>query len=82
MAPKKTTLEYTVLLHRDPEYDGYWVEVPSLPGCVSQGKTKEEALINAKEAIELHLEGMREDGEEIPVEESSKVVIRLEALTA
>ena len=81
MARKKTALEYTVLLHWDAEYNGYWVEVPTLPGCVSQGKTKEEALVNAKEAIELHLDGMREDGEEIPVEESSKVVIRLESLT-
>jgi len=70
-------LEYTVLLHRDEEYDGYWVEVPSLPGCVSQGKTKRAALKNIKEAIELHLECMKEDEEEIPVEESSKVVIEV-----
>jgi predicted RNase H-like HicB family nuclease len=36
-----------------PGEDGYWVaEVPSLPGCISQGKTREEALINIKEAIE------------------------------
>ena len=68
-------LEYTVILHHDPEYKGYWVEVPALPGCVSQGKTKEEALRNIKEAIELHIECMREDGEEIPVEESAKVVV-------
>ena len=38
-----------------PGEDGYWVvECPSLPGCISQGKTKEEALINIKEAIELY----------------------------
>jgi len=69
-------LEYTVLLHRDEEYAGYWVEVPALPGCVSQGKNKEEALKNIKEAIELHLECMQEDGEEIPSEESYKVAVR------
>jgi len=68
-------LEYTVILHWDEEYDGYWVEVPSLPGCVSQGKSKEEALANIKEAIELHLECLEEDGEEIPKEESCKVVV-------
>lgn len=68
-------LEYTVVLHKDDEYKGYWVEVPALPGCVSQGKTKDEALQNIKEAIELHLEAMREDGEEIPREESYKVSI-------
>jgi len=40
-----------------PGEDGYWVvECPSLPGCISQGKTKEEALINIKEAIELYIE--------------------------
>lgn len=40
-----------------PGEDGYWVvEYPSLPGCISQGKTKEEALINIKEAIDLYLE--------------------------
>jgi predicted RNase H-like HicB family nuclease len=68
-------LEYTVILHRDEEYGGYWVEVPSLPGCVSQGKSKEEALANIKEAIELHLECMREDVEKIPQEESYKVAV-------
>ncbi|MEK7777125.1 MAG: type II toxin-antitoxin system HicB family antitoxin, partial [Chloroflexota bacterium] len=49
-------LEYTAILHRNLEYQGYWVEVPALPGCVSQGKTKAKALENVKEAIELHLE--------------------------
>ena len=69
-------LEYTVILHRDEEYNGYWVEVPALPGCVSQGKSREQALENVKEAIELHLECMREDGEEIPREESYKITVR------
>jgi len=68
-------LEYTVILHRDEEYSGYWVEVPTLPGCVSQGKSKEEALSNIKEAIELHLECLKEDGEEIPKEECYKIAI-------
>jgi len=68
-------LEYTVILHQDEEYGGYWVEVPALAGCVSQGKTEEEALKNIREAIELHLECMKEDGEEIPREESYKVAI-------
>lgn len=41
--------------------DGYYVvTVPSLPGCISQGKTKEEALENIKEAIELYLEVLQE----------------------
>ena len=41
--------------------DGYYVvTVPSLPGCISQGKTKEEALENIKEAIEIYLEVLQE----------------------
>lgn len=49
-----------------PGEDGYWVaECPSLPGCISQGKTKEEALINIKEAIQAYIAALEEDG--IPV---------------
>ncbi len=40
---------------------GYTVYVPSLPGCISEGDTKEEALINIKEAIELYLEPVEDD---------------------
>ncbi|HAN72870.1 MAG TPA: hypothetical protein DCQ51_22730 [Planktothrix sp. UBA8407] len=50
-----------------PGEDGYWVvECPSLPGCISQGKTKEEALINIKEAIELYIEVCQEKGQSLP----------------
>jgi len=50
-----------------PGEDGYMVaEVPSLPGCVSQGKTRDEALANVREAISLHEEVLRERGEPIP----------------
>ena len=53
-----------VLLY--PGEDGYVVaEVPSLPGCVSQGKNRDEALANAREAISLHEEVLRERGESI-----------------
>jgi len=54
-----------VLLY--PGEDGYVVaEVPSLPGCVSQGKSREEALANVREAISLHEEALRERGEPVP----------------
>jgi predicted RNase H-like HicB family nuclease len=47
-----------------PGEDGYWVaECASLPGCISQGKTKEEAIANIREAIELYIEDMIENGE-------------------
>jgi predicted RNase H-like HicB family nuclease len=46
-----------------PGEDGYWVvECPSLPGCVSQGKTKKEAIANIKEAIEGYIKALEEDG--------------------
>lgn len=50
-----------------PGEAGYFVaEIPVIPGCFSQGKTKEEALANIKEAAELCLEGMEEEGWTIP----------------
>ena len=49
--------------------DGYIVaEVPVLPGCISQGKTKREALANIREAAELCLESMEEEGWTLPKE--------------
>ena len=54
-----------VILHLAEE-GGYWVEMPSLPGCFSQGETKEEALENIKEAIAFYVEDMLAAGEEVP----------------
>jgi predicted RNase H-like HicB family nuclease len=52
-----------------PGEDGYWVvECPSLPGCLSQGKTKEEALKNIKEAINCYIHSLEEDNLPIPEE--------------
>jgi len=54
-----------VLLH--PGEDGYVVaEAPSLPGCISQGRTREDALQNIREAISLHEEVLRERGQPVP----------------
>ncbi len=50
-----------------PGEDGYWVaQCPSLPPCISQGKTKEEAIANIREAIELYIEVLQEEGRVIP----------------
>ena len=50
-----------------PGEDGYYVaEVPSLPGCISQGESKEAALANIKEAIELYIAALREDNLSAP----------------
>lgn len=58
-------MEYTVVLH-EAEEGGYWVEVPSLPGCFSQGETVDEALKSAGRAIESHIEALKEDGQAVP----------------
>ena len=56
--------------------DSYWVvECPSLPGCISQGKSREEAVINIKEAIELYVESLNEDGIIVPEENFDTMVL-------
>nr|WP_257215380.1 type II toxin-antitoxin system HicB family antitoxin [Pusillimonas noertemannii] len=59
-------MRFPVVLHTD---DGtrYGVSVPDLPGCFSAGDTLEEALEQVKEAIDLHLEGLVEDGDDLPL---------------
>ena len=52
-----------------PGEDGYWVaECPTLPGCISQGKTKEEVVQNISEAIDAYVAALEEDGLSIPEE--------------
>jgi antitoxin HicB len=58
-------LDFKVLLEPD-EDGGYVVVCPSLPGCYSQGETVEEALANIREAIELCIDDLQEQGEPIP----------------
>lgn len=54
-------MEIRVRLEKDE--DGVWVAIcPSLPGCISQGKTQEEALKNIKDAVRLHIRSLAEDG--------------------
>jgi len=54
----------------------YWVaECPSLPGCISQGKTKEEAILNVKEAIEGYIAALKEDNIPVPPENFETFVV-------
>ncbi len=56
-----------------PGEDGYWVaECPSLPSCISQEKTKQEAVANIKEAIEGYVLTLEEDGLPVPDEQVEK----------
>ncbi len=56
---------FPIVIHKDRD-SAYGVTVPDLPGCISAGDTLEEAIAMAREAIELHLEGMIEDAVAIP----------------
>lgn len=59
-----------------PGEDGYWVaECPSLPGCVSQGLTCEEAIHNVKEAMDGYILALREDGLPIPEEKFDALLL-------
>ena len=66
-------MKYRVIIEQDE--DGIFVaEVPSLPGCVSQGATRLEALENIREAIEVYLESLAAHGEPVPPSISEEIV--------
>ncbi len=66
-------MRYRVLIEQDE--DGVYVaEVPALPGCISQGKTRSEAISNVKEAITGYLESLQAHGEPIPPSITEEVV--------
>ena len=59
-----------------PGEDGYWVaECPSLPGCISLGRTKEEAIANIKEAIRGYIAALEEDGLAVPQEHFEALLV-------
>ena len=59
-----------------PGEDGYIVaECPSLPGCISQGKTREEALVNIREAIQLYIKVLEEKGQPVPEERFESILV-------
>ena len=61
---KKTKVRYAIVIEK--AQSNYAAYVPDLPGCVATGQTREETEQQIREAIELHLRGMREDGLPIP----------------
>jgi predicted RNase H-like HicB family nuclease len=59
-----------------PGEDGYWVaECPSLPGCISQGTTKQEAIANIKEAIQGYVAALEQDNLPVPEERFETLVV-------
>lgn len=66
-------VKFRVLIQ--PDEDGVFVaEVPTLPGCVSQGRTREEALANVREAIEAYLESLDAHDEPLPPPITEEIV--------
>ena len=63
----------------EPTETGYSAYSPDLPGCVSTGATRAEVARNMQEAIELHLEGMREEGYPLPEPSSSSAYVEVTA---
>ena len=66
-------MKYTVILQREKD-GGYVATVPALPGCVSQGDNRQEALKNIEEAVELYLEDLNANGDPIPNDDEREYV--------
>ena len=65
---------YIAIIHKDSRSD-FGVSFPDLPGCISAGRTIDEAKESAQEALSLHIQGMLEDGEEVPAPSSLEDVM-------
>ena len=70
-------MRYMVVLEQGPTSNGAYV--PDLPGCVAVGESQQEALELIQEAIEFHLEGLKEEGQLIPAPHSSSTFVEVYA---
>lgn len=68
-------MKYLIII--EPTDTGYSAYSPDLPGCVSTGKSREECESNMHEAIAFHLDGLKEEGEPIPVQTSSVAFVEV-----
>ncbi len=70
-------MKYAVIIEKGE--DGYGAYVPDLPGCIAAGDTKDEVIKLIQEAIEFHIEGLKEDGQAIPKSSSTIEIIEVAA---
>ena len=70
-------MKYMVVIEKGQSSFG--AHVPDLPGCIAVGKSRDEVLKLIKEAIELHIEALRESGEEVPPPSSVSEYIEIQA---
>ena len=66
-------MRYRILIEQDEE-GMFVVECPSLPGCISQGKTRKEALVNIQDAMKGYLESLKKHNEPIPPSINEEIV--------
>ena len=71
-------MRYLVVVEEGPKSFGAYV--PDLPGCIAAGESRKEVLTLIREAIEFHLEGLKEDGHPVPPPSSSSEVVEVEAV--
>ena len=71
-------MKYAIVIEKGETSWGTYV--PDLPGCVAVGETREEAVQLIREAIEFHLEGIREDGESIPLPHSETDYVEIQSV--
>jgi predicted RNase H-like HicB family nuclease len=69
------TMDYVAIIHKDPDSD-FGVSFPDFPGCITAGRTRDEANNMALEALSGHIEVMREAGETVPAPSSLDEVMR------
>jgi predicted RNase H-like HicB family nuclease len=63
-------LNYRILLIKEPE-GGFTVNIPALPGCITYGENMEEAIIMAKDAVQIYIESLIAHEQEVPTEENT-----------
>ena len=73
-------MEYTVVIESAPQNYAAWV--PDLPGCVATAANRQDVLDGIREAIGLHVESLRENGEPVPEPRSTAAVVRVTAAPA
>ena len=70
-------MQYMVVVEKGANSFGAYV--PALPGCIATGESRDEVLNLIREAIEFHIEGLREDGQPIPVPSSFSAIVDVKA---
>ena len=68
-------MKYLIVI--EPTATGYSSYAPDLPGCASTGATREECESNMREAIEFHLDGLRQEGETVPTPSTSATLVEV-----